>query len=391
MTYTYNFDEIRERKNTAKWARARAIGAIGMGIADMDFRLAPEIVEAIKERAECGEFGYTAMETPDYEAVLDWLTYRGAAPVPRAHLVGTPGVLYAARNGMYTVTSPGDKVIVQTPLHTPSIATAAMQGRIPLVNRLVYRDGRYEIDFNDLEDRFREGARVLMMCAPNNPTGRVWTREELESIATLVNRYDAYVVCDEIHRDIIWGDRRHLSPTAVPSLAERSIAVFSTSKTFNMGGFHVGSAIIPNEELRARFVKQFYSIGHTCVRPSSLDLAAQTAAYTKGRAWYEQMMAYVDENFTVALEHLDGLPIRATHPEGTFLLWVDISELGLYTQELREVMSEKWRVLGDVGLLYDTAEYQNKNELEHHVRLNLATPRANVIEAFDRIRRYFKS
>lgn len=390
MTYTYNFDEIRERKNTAKWARARAIGAIGMGIADMDFRLAPEIVEAIKERAECGEFGYTAMETPDYEAVLDWLTYRGAAPVPRAHLVGTPGVLYAARNGMYTVTSPGDKVIVQTPLHTPSIATAAMQGRIPLVNRLVYRDGRYEIDFNDLEDRFREGARVLMMCAPNNPTGRVWTREELESIATLVNRYDAYVVCDEIHRDIIWGDHRHLSPTAVPSLAERSIAVFSTSKTFNMGGFHVGSAIIPNEELRTRFVKQFYSIGHACVRPSSLDLAAQTAAYTKGRAWYEQMMAYVDENFTVALEHLDGLPIRATHPEGTFLLWVDISELGLYTQELREVMSEKWRVLGDVGLLYDTAEYQNKNELEHHVRLNLATPRANVIEAFDRIRRYFK-
>lgn len=391
MTYTYNFDEIRERKNTAKWARARAIGAIGMGIADMDFRLAPEIVEAIKERAECGEFGYTAMETPDYEAVLDWLTYRGAAPVPRAHLVGTPGVLYAARNGMYTVTSPGDKVIVQTPLHTPSIATAAMQGRIPLVNRLVYRDGRYEIDFNDLEDRFREGARVLMMCAPNNPTGRVWTREELESIATLVNRYDAYVVCDEIHRDIIWGDHRHLSPTAVPSLAERSIAVFSTSKTFNMGGFHVGSAIIPNEELRTRFVKQFYSIGHACVRPSSLDLAAQTAAYTKGRAWYEQMMAYVDENFTVALEHLDGLPIRATHPEGTFLLWVDISELGLYTQELREVMSEKWCVLGDVGLLYDTAEYQNKNELEHHVRLNLATPRANVIEAFDRIRRYFKS
>ena len=391
MTYTYDFDEIRERKNTAKWARARAIGAIGMGIADMDFRLAPEIVEAVKERAECGEFGYTAMETPDYEAVLDWLTYRGAAPVPRAHLVGTPGVLYAARNGMYTVTSPGDKVIVQTPLHTPSIATAAMQGRIPLVNRLVYRDGRYEIDFNDLEDRFREGARVLMMCAPNNPTGRVWTREELESIATLVNRYDAYVVCDEIHRDIIWGDHRHLSPTAVPSLAERSIAVFSTSKTFNMGGFHVGSAIIPNEELRTRFVKQFYSIGHACVRPSSLDLAAQTAAYTKGRAWYEQMMAYVDENFTVALEHLDGLPIRATHPEGTFLLWVDISELGLYTQELREVMSEKWRVLGDVGLLYDTAEYQNKNELEHHVRLNLATPRANVIEAFDRIRRYFKS
>ena len=391
MTYTYNFDEIRERKNTAKWARARAIGAIGMGIADMDFRLAPEIVEAIKERAECGEFGYTAMETPDYEAVLDWLTYRGAAPVPRAHLVGTPGVLYAARNGMYTVTSPGDKVIVQTPLHTPSIATAAMQGRIPLVNRLVYRDGRYEIDFNDLEDRFREGARVLMMCAPNNPTGRVWTREELESIATLVNRYDAYVVCDEIHRDIIWGDHRHLSPTAVPSLAERSIAVFSTSKTFNMGGFHVGSAIIPNEELRTRFVKQFYSIGHACVRPSSLDLAAQTAAYTKGRAWYEQMMAYVDENFTVALEHLDGLPIRATHPEGTFLLWVDISELGLYTQELREMMSEKWCVLGDVGLLYDTAEYQNKNELEHHVRLNLATPRANVIEAFDRIRRYFKS
>lgn len=385
----YDFDEVRNRKNTGKWGMATQYGAIGMGVADMDFKLAPEIIEALKECAELGEFGYAGMAGSDYKAVVDWLEYRGDS-VPKEHLICTPGVLYSARAAMYMLTEPGDKVIVQIPLHTPSIATAAMEGRIPLVNKLKYIDGRYEIDFDDLENCFKQGAKVLMMCAPNNPTGRVWTMDELKTIAALVVKYNAYVVCDEIHRDIIWEGYKHISPTSLPELADRSIAVFSTSKTFNMGGFHIGTAIIPNGELRERFRKKLYTWGHTCDRPSTLCQAAQKAAYNNARPWYEEMMAYVGKNIDLALDYISDLPIHAKHPEGTFLLWTDVSELNMKTMDLRHVLLNEIKVFCDRGVLYDTSEYQNIDPLEHHVRINLATTRANVDEAFDRIRKYFK-
>ena len=385
----YDFDEVRNRRNTAKWGMATQYGAIGMGVADMDFKLAPEIIEAVKACAEEGEFGYTGMAGSDYKAVSDWLEYRGYT-VPKEQIVCTPGVLYAARNAMYMLTEPGDKIIVQTPLHTPSIATAAMKGRIPLVNKLKYVNGRYEIDFDDLEECFKNGAKVLMMCAPNNPTGRVWTMDELKTIASLVVKYNAYIVCDEIHRDIIWQGHTHVSPTQLPELADRSIAVFSTSKTFNMGGFHIGSAIIPNPELRELFEKQFYSVGHTCGRPSTLCQAAQKAAYNNARQWYEEMMAYVGKNIEMALDYISDLPIHASHPEGTFLLWTDVSELNMKTMDLRHALLNEIKVFCDRGVIYDTAEYSGIDPIEHHVRINLATTHANVDEAFSRIRKYFK-
>ena len=389
ISMKYNFDEIRDRSSVGKWEMPSRIGAIGMGVADMDFKLAPEIIEAVKECAELGEFGYSGMKETDYKAITDWLAYRGKT-VPREYIVPTPGVLYSARAAMYMLTKEGDKVIVQTPLHTPSIATAAMQGRIPLVNRLKYENGKYDMDFYDLERCFKEGARVLMMCAPNNPTGRVWTMYELKQIATLVKKYDAYIVCDEIHRDIIWEGYEHISPTELPELADRTVSVFSTSKTFNMGGFHIGSAIIPNPELRNRFKKQFYCWGHTCERPSTVEQAAQTAAYNRARDWYEEMMAYVDKNFDIALDYLSDLPIHASHPEGTFLLWTDVSAMKLCKNDLNKVMLNEWKVHCDSGVFYDTADYMHVNPIEHHVRINLATTHANVEEAFDRIRRYFK-
>ena len=389
ISMKYNFDEIRDRSSVGKWEMPSRIGAIGMGVADMDFKLAPEIIEAVKECAELGEFGYSGMKEADYKAITDWLAYRGKT-VPREYIVPTPGVLYSARAAMYMLTKEGDKVIVQTPLHTPSIATAAMQGRIPLVNRLKYENGKYDMDFDDLERCFKEGARVLMMCAPNNPTGRVWTMDELKQIATLVKKYDAYIVCDEIHRDIIWEGYEHISPTELPELADRTVSVFSTSKTFNMGGFHIGSAIIPNPELRNRFKKQFYCWGHTCERPSTVEQVAQTAAYNRARDWYEEMMAYVDKNFDIALDYLSDLPIHASHPEGTFLLWTDVSAMKLCKNDLNKVMLNEWKVHCDSGVLYDTADYMNVNPIEHHVRINLATTHANVEEAFDRIRNYFK-
>lgn len=387
---SYNFDTPFDKVavKSGKWRFGYDV--IGMGLAEMDFPIPQQIRDAISARAQLGEFGYVSMWEEDYQAVIDWLHDRTGVVIPREHIIATNGVLYTMRTALYALTKPGDKVIIQTPLHTPSIATASMQDRVALENRLIYRDGDYFIDFDQLEDCFRQGARALLMCAPNNPTGRVWTREELEQIGQLCERYDAIVISDEIHRDIIWCDRPHISPTEIPSLAMRSVATTSTSKTFNMGGFHIGTAIIPNEDLRNRVRKQFYYYGHACNRPSALCIAAQTAAYTMCKEWFEDLMTYMRGNFELALDYLADTPIRAKMPDGTFLLWGDVSEMKIPTNELEDVMQKEWRVVFDRGILYDRTDFQNRTDIEHHVRMNLATQRKNVDIAFDRIRKYFK-
>lgn len=387
----YQFDQILDRRAlyAEKWKGIDS-DTIAMSIADMDFRLVPEVGEAIKKAVDEGEFGYVGLTEADYQAVIDWVKLRNGYEIPREHLVATPGVLYAARTALYILSQPGDKVIVQPPLHTPSIASASMLGRIPVMNWLHYENGRYTIDFADLENCFKQGAKVLMMCSPHNPTGRVWTKEELLQVAELLNRYDAFLVCDEIHRDILWNGNQHISPSQLPELAQRTISVFSTSKSFNMGGFHIGSAVIPNPELREKFVTRFYNHGHVCSRPSLLCARAQTAAYRQGGAWFEQMMDYVKGNFEIALTALKDTPIRAAQPEGTFLLWADISQMGLDAAGLRDVMYNKWKVVGDPGSYYDTTAYMTYTGPEHHVRLNLATSRAQVEEAMDRITKYFR-
>lgn len=384
------FDRILDRRalHAEKW-KGIPEDTIAMSIADMDFPLVPEVAQAVKAAAEAGEFGYVELTEADYQAVINWVKLHHGYEIPRQHLIATPGVLYAARTALYVLTEPGDRVIVQPPLHTPSIASASMLGRVPVMNWLRYENGSYFIDFEDLENCFRSGAKVLMMCSPHNPTGRVWTREEWQQIARLLEHYDAFLICDEIHQDILWQGSRHISPAWLPELAGRTISVFSTSKSFNMGGFHIGSAVIPNDEIRQNVVARFYAHGHVCARPSLLCARAQTAAYTQGTAWFEQMLEYVKGNFDLALEVLKDTPIRAAMPEGTFLLWADISELGLNAEQLRDVMYHKWKVVADPGSYYDTTEYMTYTGPEHHIRLNLATSRAQVQEAMERIRSHF--
>lgn len=387
----YNFDKPLDRRisGAVKWVDLQN-DIIPMNIADMEFRLMPEVIEEMKAVAEYGDFGYIGMTERDYQAVLNWIEKRRKVKVSREHIIATPGVLYAARIALSVLTKPGDKVIVQTPLHTPSIATPCIMDRIKVENRLIYKDGNYYIDYDNLEQLFKEGAKVLMMCAPQNPTGRVWTYDELLKVAKIVSKYNGYIICDEIHSDIVWGDNVHVSPTQIPEIADRSIAVFSTSKTFNMGGFHVGTAIVPNAELRKKMVDAFYSIGHVCDRPAVMCLRAQTAAYTKGEKWLEEMLSYVDKNFDYTLKALANTPIKATHPEGTFLLWCDISALKWDAEKLRQVMFNDWKVLPDPGSYYDTKDWATYDGPEHHIRLNLALPRPTLIEAMDRITKYFK-
>jgi len=383
----YDFDQIVDRRgiNASKWNVSE--GIILMSVADTEFLSPPEISEAIRERVAVESYGYSRMTDADYDAILDWIRAHQGQKVPREHLLSTPGVLYTMRVVMYALTEPGDRVIVQTPVHTPSIRSAALRQRVPVKNQLKrLPDGAYTFDLDDLERCLAGGARVLMMCAPNNPTGRVWTMEELSGVAELVKEYDAWIVSDEIHRDIVYPGKRHIPIATLSGMEERAITVFSTSKTFNLGGFHIGSAIIADAKLRAGVTQVFYEYGHACGRSPALCIVAQTAAYKHGAGWLEELLEYLDGNISLALEYLQGTPLAACRPDGTFLLWVDCERLGMNTDELMSFMREKARILPDPGHYYDTYEIGGYKGLQHHFRLNIAMPRSLLEQAMDSLR-----
>jgi len=384
----YNFDQIINRHNcgACKWMEAPA-GALPMTIADMEFNSPPEVLEALHRRVDSCNYGYTVMTDEDYQAVIDFVQYRHNLTIKREHLLATPGVLYTMRCAMYMLTAPGDKVVVTAPLHTPSIKSAGMQDRIPLINWLRRTaDGNYTFDYEDLEAQFRAGGKVLMMCAPNNPTGRVWTQAELIPVAELVKKYDVKVVTDEIHRDLIYKGYQHCSIAALPGMAERTITVFSPSKTFNFGGMHIGSAVSENSDYLQKLRSKLYEIGHDCGRPPLFSLTAQTAAYKYGRQWLEELINYLENNADMMLHYLEGLPVKACRPESSFLLWVDCSELKLNTRELYNMLLTAG-ITADPGHYYDTADIANYHGLQHHFRLAFGMPRQLLEPAMEKLRK----
>ena len=262
-----------------------------------------------------------------------------------------------------------------------------MQGRVPVINWMRRReDGNYTFDLDDLEQQLKAGAKLLMMCAPNNPTGRVWTREELEVVAELVRRYDVPVVCDEIHRDLVYAGHRHIPIAELPGMAERVITVFSPSKTFNFGGMHIGSAVSANMDYLERLRRKLYEFGHACGRPPLFSLTAQTAAYRYGGEWLDELIAYLEGNADLMLHYLEDLPVRACRPEASFLLWVDCRELDLDTAGLRALLLEAG-IAADPGHYYDMAKIDGYEGKQHHFRLAFGMPRARLESVMARLRK----
>ena len=385
------FDQIIERKNTGsyKWdfIPSYARNAIPMSLADMDFAAPHEVHEALMRRVAHGVYGYTLMDSHDMETVRQWIMSRHGHEVPLEWLLATPGVIYAMRAAMVVMTQPGDQVVVQPPVHTPFFFTANRFGRELVTNPLRFRaDGRYEMDLNHLEDCFRAGARLLMICSPHNPAGRVWIEEELINLAELCSRYDARVISDEIHRDLVLPGSRHVSLGMLPGMAERVVTVLSPSKTFNMGGFHIATAVIADSSLREAVRQRLSDFGHSCGRPTLMSITAQTAAYQHGGPWLDALLSYLNDNFTLALEAIDGLPIRAVRPEATYLLWVDCRDLHMNTDELMDFMVNEAGIFPELGHIYDSAEYASYQGPQHHFRLNVAMPRSLLGTAMDGLR-----
>ena len=347
-----------------------------MWVADMDFAAAPEITAAISERAAHGVYGYTLVPESACEAAVNWRMARCGHSIQPEWITFSSGVVCSLKAVLDAFTVPGDKIVAQPPVYPPLMGIASREGRQLLRNPLLYgQDGRWRMDFDGLESCFRQGAKALFLCSSHNPVGRVWTREELLTLAGLCIRYDVLVASDEIHCDILRPGVEYTAVASLPGMEERTISLFSATKAFNLAGLQNSVAVTSDPVMKRKLEFELYRCNHAS--PNLFGMIGQEAAWTSGAAWLEEMNAYVAGNTDRALGMLAGQELLVpTIPEGTYLLWVDCRRLGMGEDELLRFFVEKCSLYPTMGKGFGG---------EGFVRLNLATRRAFVEEAIGRI------
>lgn len=381
----YNFSEKIERTNTncIKWDSSdRAHGdkdIIPLWIADMDFKVPEEVVQAIKERADHGVFGYTRRSKESYEAVISWMKRRYDWDVEREWIKFAPGVVPGLNIIVEAFTKPGDEVIIQTPVYHPFYSIVKNSGCQIVENPLKCVKGRYEMDFDNLKKVISKKTRMIILCSPHNPVGRVWTREELINLGNIALENNIIVVSDEIHGDLVYKPNKHRVFAAISEeFADNSIICTAPNKTFNIAALKTANIIIKNKKLRDRYSVQFEK--SFIEGPTVLGDVAQTAAYNHGEQWYEELMEYLAGNLEYTLNFFKTrIPkIKVSRPEGTYLLWLDCSALHMSNEDLNEFFLKKCRVWFNNGENFGKAG-------SNFLRLNIATSRSTLKEAFERI------
>lgn len=382
---TPDFDRILNRGGSAcaKWDDADALfgseNLLPMWVADMDFPSPEPVLEALNRRIGHGFFGYPGRQgLQALEPVIGWLLRRHGWRVEPEWLVATAGVVAGIHLAIQTFTEVGDGVIIQPPVYHPFFDCVRNNGRGLLENPLVRVDGRYTFDLDDLEAKAR-AAKMLILCSPHNPVGRVWGREELEAVAEIAHRHGLLVISDEIHGDLVF--RPHvLTPFATLSSIspDRVITFIAPSKTFNLAGLATSVAIIPDRELRSRFLSKQRALD-TC-RPNMLGLVALEAAYRHCEPWLEQLLAYLERNARYLAEYArESWPgIYVNIPEGTYLAWLDCRALGVDEETLHGLFFREARVALNRGSQFG-------NEGRGFMRLNFGTPRRLLDEGLKRI------
>ena len=337
-----NFDEIIDRRNTSclkyDFAAERGYPAdiLPFWVADMDFRTPAPVIDALNARAAHGIFGYTQVKDDYFSVLQNWFRTRHDWNVERSDLIITPGVVFAIANAIRAFTKKGESILIQQPVYYPFANMIRQNERVLIDSPLRLIEGRYEIDFEDFEQKvITHSVKLFILCSPHNPVGRVWTRAELEQIAAICLRHNVIVVADEIHEEFVRPGFRHI-PFA--SLSDEAAAITVTctspSKTFNLAGLQISNIFIRNEELRRCFKEELSRTGYD--EPNTLGLTGAKSAYEHGAAWLTELLAYLEENNTRTRTFLaQHLPkVTLIEPEGTYLLWLDFSAYGLSDEEL---------------------------------------------------------
>ncbi len=382
-----DFDRIIDRKNTRclKYDFAVKRGmpedVLPLWVADMDFETSSYIEDALTERVKEGIFGYSEVQTPYFEIVRDWMIRHHDWEPQEKWLIKTPGVVFALAMAVKAYTNPGDKVLLQQPVYYPFSEVITDNGREVVSNDLVLtEEGTYKIDFADFEQKIiANGIKLFLLCSPHNPVGRVWTREELETIGDICVKHGVTVVSDEIHNDFIWEGTHTVFAGIKKEFADISVTCTSPSKTFNLASMLISNIFIPNQILRRKFRKEMDRAGISQL--SVLGLVATEAAYAHGDEWYAAMKTYVRENIAFARAYVEeNLPgVRMIDTQGTYLIWLDFRQTGLTVEELDH------KIIYEAKLWLDSGKIFGKTG-EGFERINVACPRAVLQEALDRIR-----
>jgi len=383
--FVYDFDAVYPRTNSEKWMeldqRFGATDLVALWEADMDFRSAQPIVEALIERASEGIYGYVHKPASYNEAITAWYRDRHNFLIESEWLLHAPMAMAAVVIFLRLFTRPGDGIAIQTPAYYPFYGVIEGAGRTIVRNPLIYRDGKYEMDLENLEQAFKLGAKVFVLCNPQNPGGRVWTTAELRAVGDLCRRYGAKVIADEVHADLCRRDHRYVAYSSVaPEFRDASMTLLSPGKTFNLAGIHQAVAIIPDPDLREPFASEISLL--EIEKNNCFSTVAVEAGYRHGGGWLDQALAYIEGNLLYADDFFrTRVPeIGATVPEGTYLMWLDCRGLNMNAMELERFMVEEAKVgLGE--------GYWFGPEGEGFERLNVACPRATLAEGLERIER----
>ena len=378
----------RRGTNCEKWDRcAHYYGRenlLPMWVADMDFRTAPAIAEAIAKRAEHAIYGYTENSDAEKRAEQGWLRRRYGLEVEPDWILYSPGVVDSIFFCVRALTEKGDKIVIQPPVYGPFFRAVELFERTLVENPLLRTERGWEMDFDLLEKQFADGAKLMILCNPHNPVGRVWRRDELQRVVDLAARYGVTVVADEIHADFNLGATPH---TRILSLecSENCVMLTSATKSFNLAGLRQSSAIIPNAELRAR-VQAEIEKAHAGT-PNIFGAIAQIAAYEYGDEWMDAVVEYVRENRDFAVDFIRSrIPqIRCEAQEGTYLMWLDCRNVGVSHEEFFR------RLVEDAGVALNSGMDYGGEAGRGYFRFNLATRRANVELALTKIEEMVRS
>ncbi|PWJ19118.1 MalY/PatB family protein [Jannaschia seohaensis] len=384
------FDQIIDRRGTncVKWDRMEAVygvpaeDGLAMWVADMDFRPPACVTDALRAMLDHGIFGYSGDDTAYRDAIRWWGKERHGEEVSREAIFSTHGLVNGTGICVDTWTEPGDGVVLFTPVYHAFARVIKAAGRRVIECDLAYDGTRYSCDFDAWDAQMEgSGAKLMILCSPHNPNGRVWTAEELAGFAAFAKRHDLILVSDEIHRDIVFPGNRFLPMSSIEGVRDRLVSMTSTNKTFNIPGSHIGNVVIEDESLRAAFAARMAGLG---ISPNSFGLEMVRAAYSpEGAAWVDDLVAYIDGNRRIFDEGIAAIPGVTSVPlEATYLSWVDFSGTGMTREEFTARVEHDARIATNHGTSFGSGG-------DNFLRFNLGMARSRIVEAVERLQKAF--
>jgi len=382
------FDQVINRKKTdsVKWDYTKRIfgveDVLPMWVADMDFPAPEEVIDALHTRVDHGIFGYTMPGSKMEESVKNWLDSRHSWKIDPKTITYSPGIVTAISMAIHAFTTSEDKIVVQPPVYYPFFEIAQKHKREVLYNQLLLNEEfRYEIDFNDLEEKLSdERTTLFILCNPHNPSGRVWSKEELTRIGDLCIKHNVLIISDDIHSDLLLFGNQYTPIASIrKDIANQTITCIAPSKTFNLAGLQASILLIPNDSLKRRYneVQQVFGV----MGINTLGAEAMQAAYEHGSNWLDELIQYLQENVLLIEEYLmNHLPqVKIMRPESTYLVWIDARNVNKSDKELQELLLNKGKLALHIGSKF------GKNG-EGFLRMNIACPKETLLDGLKRLK-----